>query len=157
MSFALTLLDYVPNYYGTATSAVGPTLTITSIVKATPLDDATVSLNVSAVDAAAYRIVLNMNAKGAERIPYMTTIPSVVGDVDVTLPANKLLGGETLVVYASSDAQPGSGGTPLGLLLTLTTPTIAGVAAQSIPTRTTSDYAPVETHGQLQATLPFTL
>jgi hypothetical protein len=156
VSFALTLLDNVPTYYGTTTAAVPPTVTVTSITKASPLSDATVSLNVSAIGSG-FRIILNMNAKGAERIPYMTTIPNTTGDVDVTMPADKLLAGETLVVYASSDVNAGSSGTPLGLLLTITTPSVAGVAAQSIPSRTTSDYAPVETHGQLAATLPFTL
>jgi hypothetical protein len=81
----------------------------------------------------------------------------VVGSVVVTMPANKLFYDETLVVYGTTDAQPGSGGTPLGLLLTITTPTVAGVAAQSIPTRTTALFTRVETYGQLEAALPFTL
>ncbi len=157
MSFALFHLDNVPVYFGPTTSAVGPTISITSIVKPSPLTASTVTLNVSAVAAAGFRIILHITGAGATRIPYMTTIPNVIGSVVVTVPANKFLAGETMVVYGTTDCQPGSGGTPLGLLLAITTPTIAGVAAQSIPTRATSEFTPVQTFGQLEAALPFTL
>jgi hypothetical protein len=157
VSFALFHLDNVPCYFGAATSAVGPTIEITSITKSSPLAVVHVTLNVTAVDALGFRIILHMTGAGKTRIPYMTTIPNVVGSVVVTMPANKLFYDETLVVYGTTDAQPGSGGTPLGLLLTITTPTVAGVAAQSIPTRTTALFTRVETHGQLAAALPFKL